>query len=153
MKVNPRILSIKKLYQNRTVSPNIVVPQIILSGVWLQKAGFNSSESVLVSVKRNKLIIEKDRGQIIKGDIRRIKISYAYVQREKGYKKVPKIVLSGLWLKAANFNCTEKIQVDVTTKGITIEKPSIKSSEAVLMHLYQAPHNIFTMHEYPAFIC
>ncbi|PSL28949.1 hypothetical protein [Chitinophaga ginsengisoli] len=79
--------------------------------------------------------------------------SNAYVQREKGYKKVPKIVLSGLWLKVAYFNCREKVHVDVTTKGITIEKLSLKSSKAVLIHLYQAPHNIFTMHEYPAFIC
>ena len=152
MKVSPHIHTIKELYQQRTPSPNIIVPQILLSGVWLQTAGFDSPESVLVSVKRNKLVIEKDMGQIIEGNVRRIKISNAYIQREKGYKRVPKIELNGLWLKAANFSCREKIRVEVTAKGITIEKLSLKSPEAVLTHPCQSPHNISTLHKYPTLI-
>lgn len=45
---------VKNMWRKQTVSPKLTI-----SGVWMQKAGFEIGEKVSVSVSENKLIITK----------------------------------------------------------------------------------------------
>lgn len=55
-----RQLKISSLYANPRWSKSHFKPKLILSGDWLQKAGFEIGENVTISVSQNLLIIQKN---------------------------------------------------------------------------------------------
>ena len=56
---NLRKLKISSLYAKALWKKPTHKPKLILSGDWLQKAGFEIGESVTISVNKNQLIITK----------------------------------------------------------------------------------------------
>ena len=54
-----RSLKISSQYQKQIFKKPIFKPKLILSGDWLQKAGFTIGENVEVKVTNNQLIITK----------------------------------------------------------------------------------------------
>jgi len=53
----PRTLTIQPLVRVQRWSDDIIVPEIRLSGAWLQKLGFNYGEKVEVRMSMGKLVI------------------------------------------------------------------------------------------------
>lgn len=56
---NPRKLKISSQYVKALWKKPTHKPKLILSGDWMQKAGFEIGESVTISVTQNQLIITK----------------------------------------------------------------------------------------------
>jgi toxic protein SymE len=54
-----RKIKISYQYQKTVFKKPILKPKLILSGDWLQRAGFEIGENVIISVSNNLLIIEK----------------------------------------------------------------------------------------------
>ncbi len=54
-----RKLKISSFYTKPLWSKRKIKPKLILSGDWLQKAGFEIGENVTISVSQNLLIIQK----------------------------------------------------------------------------------------------
>ena len=54
-----RKIKISYQYQKTVLKKPILKPKLILSGDWLQSAGFEIGENVIISVSNNLLIIEK----------------------------------------------------------------------------------------------
>jgi toxic protein SymE len=56
---NLRKIKISYQYQKTVFKKPILKPKLILSGDWLQRAGFEIGENVIISVSNNLLIIQK----------------------------------------------------------------------------------------------
>lgn len=56
---NTRTLTISSNFFKNIWKKPTVTPKITLSGVWMQKAGFEIGEKVAVTVKKEQLIITK----------------------------------------------------------------------------------------------
>jgi len=57
---NLRKIKISYQYQKTVFKKPILKPKLILSGDWLQRAGFEIGENVIISVSQNQLIITKN---------------------------------------------------------------------------------------------
>lgn len=57
---NIRTLTISSNFIKNVWKKPTITPKLTLSGVWLQKAGFEIGEKVTISVKKEQLIITKN---------------------------------------------------------------------------------------------